>query len=174
MVFSGIPLAVSHENHLSVYVSEMENPSLICSSPGLLWRSLCALLCPHPITQIPWCYTEASDWYRGSTESEVFVWAELNFCSTSATLFHCCITHCAVLPHLLPLNAGRDGHDPWCQPHPPWVRCPLAPLRTSACPVGWVRCMMRTRLFALKTALDSLQGFLPSSGTRYKSHKSCV
>lgn len=77
-------------------------------------------------------------------------------------------------PHPPPLSAGRAGRGPLCQPRPPWVHCPPAPLQTSACPVGWVRCMMRTRLFALKTALDSLQGFLPSSWTRYKSHKSCV
>lgn len=80
----------------------------------------------------------------------------------------------ALLPHPPPPSAGRDGHGPWCQPRPPWAHCPPGLLRTSVCPVEWVRCMMRTRLFALKTALDSLQGFLPSSGTRYKSHKSCV
>lgn len=77
-------------------------------------------------------------------------------------------------PHRLLLSAGRAGRGPWCQLRLLWARCPPAPLQTSACPVEWVRCMMRTRLFALKTALDSLQGFLPSSVTRYKSHKSCV
>lgn len=78
------------------------------------------------------------------------------------------------LLHLLPPSAVRAGRGPLCQPHPPWDRCPPAPHRTSGCPVGWVRCMMRTHLFALKNVLDSLQGFPPSSGTKYKSHKSYV
>lgn len=45
-VFSGILFAGSHEN-LAVYVSEMENPSFICSSPSQPPLSLCTLLCSH-------------------------------------------------------------------------------------------------------------------------------
>jgi len=41
--FLEIPAGGSHEHHLAVYVSEMENPSLICalptpSSPLALWH----------------------------------------------------------------------------------------------------------------------------------------
>lgn len=52
VVFSEIPLAGSHENHLNVYVSEMENPSLISSCPSLssLLQAAVPSLPPSPVT----------------------------------------------------------------------------------------------------------------------------
>lgn len=54
VVFSVIPLAGSHKNHFTVYVSEMENPSLICSSPSQpslsLYTLLRTTLPPSPVT----------------------------------------------------------------------------------------------------------------------------
>lgn len=40
------------------------------------------------------------------------------------------------LLHLLPLSDVRAGRGPLCQPHLLWAHCPLAPRRTSGCPVG--------------------------------------
>lgn len=79
---SHIPLAGSHENNLTVYVSEMENPSLISCRPSLPCLSLCTLLCQHycptSLTHQPHLSfllrRNPASWYEGITWCKVIGW----------------------------------------------------------------------------------------------------